>query len=297
MQAGSMISPGELTCAIHYLGETRMKKFGTLCAAIALAAGAASGASAADSLYGVTFGDGVAKPRLISIDATTGAGSVVGPLSGTKVFSFGLGGADGKLYGYNQSVDRIIRINPTTGATMSSFSSGFDIVGEGGLDIAPGGKGFLAGAVRGVQGDLYRFDAVAKTVSHIGLMDRVIDGLAQDSLGTLFGISQGVSDLYVIDTTTAAITLVGGTGVGGSGLGGLGFASDGTLYAIIADALYSIDKTTGVATLKGATGFSGVSGLAILPSGGVPPPVVPEPGAWAMLAASATGYLLYRRRR
>ena len=89
-----------------------------------------------------------------------------------------------------------------------------------------------------------------------------MDGLDFDADDVLFGLSQTSYNLYTINPTNAATTLVGPTGLTSQNvLGGLTFSSDGTLYAVLNDALYTLNPGTGASTLIGPIGYNNVSGL------------------------------------
>ena len=68
--------------------------------------------------------------------------------------------------------------------------------------------------------------------------------------GVLYGISLATdSELYSINTTTAAATAIGLTG---DSLNGLVFGSNGSLYASGGDSLYLVNASTGAASLVGS---------------------------------------------
>jgi hypothetical protein len=89
--------------------------------------------------------------------------------------------------------------------------------------------------------------------------------IAMSASGTLYG--SDYSDLYTINPTTGAATLVGPTGT--SDLNGLVVGPTGTIYGsgYIDDDLYTIDPTTGAATVVGPTSFSSSGDLAFADNG------------------------------
>ena len=95
----------------------------------------------------------------------------------------------------------------------------------------------------------------------IGSMNSgLITDIAFSPTGQLYGLS--TSDLYRINPTTGAATLVGRHNI----LGGnaLVFGTDGTLYAAggYSTNLYTLDPTTGASTRLGNVGFASAGDLA-----------------------------------
>lgn len=102
-------------------------------------------------------------------------------------------------------------------------------------------------------------DTQTGSVSMIGLTSVVMTDIAFDRDENLWGIS--FTNLYRIDKTTAATTLVGSTGVPGANA--LVFGPTGTLYAAGSDArLYSLNTATGAGTNLGTIGFASAGDLA-----------------------------------
>jgi hypothetical protein len=104
-------------------------------------------------------------------------------------------------------------------------------------------------------------DIATGTVTVIGNMgnDTMTD-LAYDPSGKLFGISFG--NLYRINPTTAAATLIGNTGL--SGANALVFGTNGTLYLAANNdtRLFTVNTATGASTALGTTGFNSAGDLA-----------------------------------
>ncbi len=92
------------------------------------------------------------------------------------------------------------------------------------------------------------------TISGLGTN---VTGLSIDPIDETFFLSTS-TDLFVLDPTTGATTLVGPFGTSGGIVIDIAIDSTGQMYAhdIGDDAIYSVDKTTGAATLIGPTGFS-----------------------------------------
>lgn len=275
---------------------------GILLGVLALLGGAGQAARA--DLMAVTFGN-----ELIRIDATTGAGTLIGSIGSGLIGPIGLGFRGQDLYTYDQVLELLLQLDPTTGAVLDSINLGIDnLAGEGALDFRSDGVGFLSSA-SGNVGQLYRFEVSppgSTPITAPGGFIPAMDGLAFDSAGVLYGLSQsttvtGDSSLYIVDPTTGATTLVGSLGLSlDFRLGGLTFDTDGALYAALSGPddepsfLYRVDKSTGAATLVGEIGFDGVSGLATSPGGA---PAVPEPSSLVLAGLGAAGLLGCRVRQ
>jgi hypothetical protein len=270
--------------------------------ALASLAGIAT-TSRADQLYGITFSN-----QLITINPTTGAGTLVGNLD-SQMFGYGLAVQNGKLYTYDQNAEVIRQLDPNTAHTLATISigntSGF--VGEGDLAFRSDGTGFLSTA--GSPGvSLFSFNISNNTSSKISAEQFLFDGLAFNSSDVLYGLSQaqsgdGTSKLYTLDQTTGAKTLVGALNVPSATneiLGGLTFDSGGTLYGELSDGsststLVTIDPATGQATTIGnIAGFGNVSGIAFLPSAVT---AAPEPSTLVLTGIGLVSLSLARRRR
>ncbi len=242
--------------------------------------------------------------QLISINTTTGIGTLIGPLS-TTVSPFGLGNVNGNLYTFDSNADVITQLNPTTGATVATYNIGIgSVLGQGGLAFESSTVGFLTTALDPTTynpvNDLYRFDLATGTSQLIAHTSDTLEAIAFGPNNMLYGLGKLDGDLYVINPDTGAMSLVGNVGVSiGSPTGGITFGPNGALYATLDDTLYTLNTTTGLATAVGSadttsyTGFNSISGLAFVAT------AVPEPSSLITLGLGATGVVvcLFHRRR
>ena len=106
----------------------------------------------ADFLAGVTL----LNNQLISIDTTTGVGSLVGPLAGNPT-PFGVVSSGNRLLTFDSIADVIRQINPSTGGTLATFNIGIGpVLGQGGLAFQTTNVGFLTHPFQGVKkGDFF----------------------------------------------------------------------------------------------------------------------------------------------
>lgn len=279
-------------------------------AGLAVAFAALSPASSrADMILGITFVSDALLPQnplnsgnqLISIDTTTGVGTLVGAL-GVDASPFGLATAGNRLFTFDSEADVIRQINTATGGIQATFNIGVgNLLGQGGLAFQNNNVGFLTSALNPTtlepENNLFRFDISTGTSTRLGSTPSTIEALAFDNAGTLFGLGKLDGNLFRIDTMTGATTLVGNTGVDvGSPIGGLTFGPGGMLFATLDDKLFTLDRTTGRATPVGSsdplddTGFSSISGLATIQA-------VPEPSTVAMAITGVVACGLFARRR
>jgi hypothetical protein len=214
-----------------------------------------TGLAYADFLYAITMDD-----ELLSLDPVTGAGSLIGMLD-TAMGGFGLASRGEAVYTFDQYTNRLRQLDPLTAGTLATIDVGVAIVGEGGIAFRSDGTGFLASSFYTAE-ELWGFDMSVPDSKIIGSLDFGIDGLAFNEDDILYGLSQMSYDLYTINPVNAELTFVGSTGlISHTILGGLTFSSDGTLYAVLNDALYTLNPWTGAATLIGPIGYDNVSGL------------------------------------
>ncbi|MEO6875901.1 MAG: PEP-CTERM sorting domain-containing protein [Opitutaceae bacterium] len=259
-------------------------------------------AHAQTTLFGLSFFDN----QLISIDTTTGAGTIVGTGLGVNALGYGIAYRGAQLYTYNSVLDRIQQIDTTSGLIASTIDIGVgNLTGEGDLTFRSDGIGFLSTVFKNGSStptnDLYTFNIATNSSTHIGTTGDVsINGLAFIG-GTLYGVSKDAQpSLYTINQTNGNLSLVGSLGVDmNSPFLGLSARSGGGLYTSVDDRLYTLDVATGTATQVNNDpytdiGFSSVSGLAQARSPLTP---VPEPGTYGMMGVACLLAVVAARRK
>lgn len=247
--------------------------------------GIAPSISQGQTLLGITFDD-----ELIRIDPNTAEGTLVGVTS--DMFPFGLAKRGSQLFTFDQIADVITLIDPATGKTQGTFDVGIRTFGEGSLAFRDDGRGFLIGNNPvGPSATFYEFDIMTLSstpIGGIGGFERLMDGLAFDAAGVLYGFSDGGGELYTINPNTGDLTLVGRTNIEFfENVGGLAFAPDGRLFAAVHAELYTLDLTTGAATAVGRIGFGEVSGITFF---------VPEPSSLLLGVFALAAVTCLRRR-
>ena len=251
----------------------------------------------ANSLYaemlGVTNGDGESGGELVSIDLTTGAATLIGPLPITMTEAV-YDSANQLLYAQGSNGSFVMYlIDPTDGTEISQVSTsgaynGMEFVG-GTLyaSMITGGGGLS---------DLVTVDPVTGVATIIGPTGYPgITGLAYDSASsTMYGVVGGGStssgSLVTIDMTTGVATMVGPTGF--IKVGSIEFGQDGNLYGALTSSdssaptsLIMVNTSTGTGTEVGITTYS-VTGLAetvLVEDSGGPSIPVPTLSVWALI--------------
>lgn len=105
-----------------------------------------------------------------------------------------------------------------------------------------------------VNGMLGTVDVATGAVTTIGSTGTVLTDIAFSPTGQLYGINE--DQLFTIDKSTAALTVVGNLGFTGVHTNSLVFGADGTLYAANT-ALYTLNVTTGAGTRVGTPATRG----------------------------------------
>jgi hypothetical protein len=217
---------------------------------------------------------------LYTINSATGAATLVTNLSVSTAI-VGLEARNGVLYASDVDTGdgafHFGTINPFTGAFTALNSQGGRLNFQG-LAYNPGPDLFYTVDAEGSSLQLKSITPDGSTITNIGTVGQAIRGLAYDSNhSVLYGVAgsgAGSGNLFTINTSTAAATLIGTTGVNNA-LSGLEYDTDNNvLYMNVGagdNSLYSVNTTTGAATLVGSNGpvaGVGIEGLAFM----VPPP-------------------------
>jgi hypothetical protein len=113
------------------------------------------------------------------------------------------------------------------------------------------------------SGEIGTVNTANGSVSLIGNAGVVLTDIAFSPDGVLYGID--FNDLYTINQTTGAATLVGPLGIPDA-VNALVFGSDGTLYTagVLEGGFYTVDSNSGAASLVGYTGFDSAGDLAFV---------------------------------
>jgi hypothetical protein len=179
-----------------------------------------------DTLYGSAYGSTPDRDNLYWIDYTTGRANWLGSLGVTQMHGLACDPSSGALYGTygGPEGDGLYRINRTTGqasliGNIGFFGSPYNRVY--GLAIDPD-TNTLYGAVgyaASYWGGLVKINKSTGEGTLVAEMSQHIVGLAfHPDTGVLYGVNNHNTNLYSIDTTTGATTLICSTGLG-NGLG------------------------------------------------------------------------------
>lgn len=163
-------------------------------------------------LYGGTaFIDGTAPHSLITINTTTGAGTLIGSYNlGTETLADITFTSDGTLYGWVEpDTDSLATVNLATGAATVVGPSGLSTSGSG---IAANASDILYYAGSRDNGPLRtinRLTGLPTTVATLdGTAGQPINAMAFSPAGVLYAVVRG-PNLVTINTTTGHVTVLG----------------------------------------------------------------------------------------
>jgi hypothetical protein len=163
-------------------------------------------------LYGTT-GAEIGTPSLITINPSTGAGTLVGANTCGPIADITFR-SDGTLFGWSECDDDLVTINLANGVETVVADSGFGTAGSG-IAFSPGGTLFFTGnnsngllrTINPATGQ--EVDAVQMTG---GPAPNRVNALAFNGAGTLYGSVKGTpGSLVTINTATGVVTTVGPT--------------------------------------------------------------------------------------
>jgi hypothetical protein len=294
-----------------------MKKSGgrfAMVVALAVVMGCWVGRAEAGTLYGLSSST---PGSVYTLNQATGAATLVTNLNSlTSGFTslVGLEARNGTLFATDvsdpdpgeENVFRFGTIDLTTGVFMARNNQGESVNWQS-LAYVPSSDLFYTVDLNNILEPLLlsvMAPPAPAIITPIGPTDQLIRGLAYDNNNSvLYGVDD--DELYTINTSTGAATLVGPTGLNSFRQGLAYDTENDVLYLNLGDgpggdSLYRLNTTTGLATLVGPNGPTegdGIDGLAFIPSPAQG--VVPEPGSLALLGLGALGLAgsAYRRRK
>ena len=204
--------------------------------------------------------------RLLTIDVSTGAGTLVGSTGLGAIPGLAIN-SSGVIYAVAGANFDLYKIDASSGAAVFVANTGLAYLPA----IAFDGNDVLYGL--GVDTvtfttNLYTINTTTGEPTVVGLAPMGDwRGMAFDPTdGTLWASTSG-QEIYIIDPGTGVPTLIGSTGING-GIPDINFDDSGNLYGALGgsglanDNFILINKTTSAGTTIGAIGFTSVSGLA-----------------------------------
>lgn len=257
----------------------------------------ASPALATQILYGSNGNSGANAGAIVTINQTTGVGTLVGnpsPPGGISGIDFGTGGL---LFGTtvtSSGASNLLTIDPVTGALINNIGSIGISIGDLAFDRTSGVLyGIRSNAdSQGLGGNLYTINTATGAATLVGDTGAGAGGgIAFTNDGRLYQTSynNGVDFFALNELDPLNAGRISTTALGGY-YDGLAIRVDGTIFAVpggSANGIYTI-TTTGLETLVGNTGTGGASDLAFTP--------VPEPGALLLLSGGLVALAFVRRR-
>jgi hypothetical protein len=199
-------------------------------------------------LYGVTSpGSGASPKSLITINTSTGAGTLVGGLGGKVIPDIAFD-STGQMYGWDNTGGALATINKTTGAVADLGASGIG-GGKVGLGIAINSTDVCYLFAKGSTANYYTMNLSTGAATLVGSLDGTGSGTSITAASfdganvcwAVNGDGASVSQLDTIDVATGVKTLIGaltpgggtwdalvavGSGTGGGG-GGTGAQPEG----------------------------------------------------------------------
>ncbi len=205
--------------------------------------------------YGATDGFAANPGELITIDQSTGAGSVIGPTGLNSIDGLAIN-SSGVILGAEVNGQVLYYIDEESGNAFfaSETQRRWDALAFDRDDVLYGIS----------SSSLYTIEPTTGEIDFIATVPR-FSGIAFDPIdGTLWGV--GTREVYIVDKTSGQSNHVGNTGLNGA-MTDIHFDADGNLYGSLDGSgsdyfLVSLDKETGAGSVIGEIGISRVRGLA-----------------------------------
>ncbi len=211
--------------------------------------------------------------EILTIDASTGAGTLLGSSLFDRVKSLSIHPTSGKIYGLvarNTDAD-LIKVNSGGGDSYTLFTLNLPQMASIAFDTA----GTLYGILR--NGNLYTIDLAHGTytlvVDAVGSYSGIVFHPMTNELWASASIIAGpnVDAIFKVDLTTGDTTIVGHTGLGKQ-TNDIVFDESSNLFGIIGannelSDFISIDASSGLGTIIGSVGFQDMLGLAYAETG------------------------------
>ena len=191
---------------------------------------------------------------------------------------------DGTLFGISDASKQLIRVNTSTGKGALVGATGLIGQGVGQFDALDFGLAFTYDgrlwASSATVNKLWRLDPNTALATLVGSTGAHISGLAARG-NDLYGIgSNGNENLYRIDTTTGAATLVGPLFPGQTvhyGNAGLDFGANGILYGVLNYSPTQPNRPSDLVRINVDTGAAQILGQTVIDSDALAlaPPAAP----------------------
>ncbi len=207
--------------------------------------------------------------EILTIDAVTGTGTIIGPSLFDGVKSISIDPATGTIYGLISGAlgAEIVKVNSGSGDSHLLFTLNLPQMASIEFDTS----GTLYGILR--TGELYTINLSNGTYSLVVDAVSIYSGIAFHPLTnelwatSASNVGVNVDAVFKVDLTTGDTTIIGHTGLG-KRTNDIVFDEDGELlYGIIGsdsevNEFVDISTTNGTGTVIGSTGFNHILGLA-----------------------------------
>ncbi len=167
------------------------------------------------------------------------------------------------IYSFGLATTNIYQVNPANGTVTNLFTNyAGGSTTAGAAQRASDGMIFFVTQV--ANGQVYRWNPSTPATAPVllgttGAAIPYIPRMAFNVSGVLYAVDTNTADLYTIDQTTGAATVVGALSGVPANLGGdIGFGPDGILYMVAGTTIYTVPLGGGAVTSLGT--ISGLSG-------------------------------------